>query len=288
MTPVKGGLGRGLDALFADNSVEEISTTSAVKLGIMEIEPDPNQPRRDFDDAALGELADSIASQGILQPLLVRPIAGGGYRIVAGERRWRAARLAGLNEVPVVIREMNDEEAYAAMLVENLQRENLNPIEEARGYQKLIDTVGATQEQIAAKLGKSRPAVANALRLLTLPDEITAMVLSGGISAGHARALLAFPQGEVMLEAARLVMKKGLSVRETEKLAASFMRGGGKKAKNRRDSYYDEVELALSNVLGRKIRVVASRTRQSGRIELPFFDREDLMKLASALKVLEE
>lgn len=288
MTPVKGGLGRGLDALFADNSVEEISPSSAVKLGIMEIEPDPNQPRKDFDGEALGELADSIASQGILQPLLVRPIAGGGYRIVAGERRWRAARLAGLHEVPVVIREMSDEEAYAAMLVENLQRENLNPIEEARGYQKLIDTVGATQEQIAAKLGKSRPAVANALRLLTLPDEITAMVLKGGLSAGHARALLAFPQGEAMLEAARLVLKKGLSVRETEKLASAFARGNGKKAKSRRDSYYDEVELALSDALGRKIRVVSSRTRPSGKIELPFFDREDLMKLASALKVLED
>ena len=288
MTPVKGGLGRGLDALFADNSVEEISPSSAVKLGIMEIEPDPNQPRKDFDSEALGELADSIASQGILQPLLVRPIAGDGYRIVAGERRWRAARLAGLNEVPVVIREMSDEEAYAAMLVENLQRENLNPIEEARGYQKLIDTVGATQEQIAAKLGKSRPAVANALRLLTLPDEITAMVLGGGLSAGHARALLAFPQREAMLEAARLVLKKGLSVRETEKLAAACLRGNGNKAKNRRDSYYDEVELALSNALGRKIRVVSSRARQSGKIELPFFDREDLMKLASALKVLED
>lgn len=288
MTPVKGGLGRGLDALFADNTVEEISPSSAVKLGIMEIEPDPNQPRKDFDGEALGELADSIASQGILQPLLVRPIAGGGYRIVAGERRWRAARLAGLHEVPVVIREMSDEEAYAAMLVENLQRENLNPIEEARGYQKLIDTVGATQEQIAAKLGKSRPAVANALRLLTLPDEITAMVLKGGLSAGHARALLAFPQGEAMLEAARLVLKKGLSVRETEKLASAFARGNGKKAKSRRDSYYDEVELALSDALGRKIRVVSSRTRPSGKIELPFFDREDLMKLASALKVLED
>lgn len=288
MTPVKGGLGRGLDALFADNSVEENSPSSAVKLGIMEMEPDPNQPRKDFDSEALGELADSIASQGILQPLLVRPIAGDGYRIVAGERRWRAARLAGLNEVPVVIREMSDEEAYAAMLVENLQRENLNPIEEARGYQKLIDTVGATQEQIAAKLGKSRPAIANALRLLTLPDEITAMVLGGGLSAGHARALLSFPQGEAMLEAARLVLKKGLSVRETEKLAAACARGNGKKAKARRDSYYDEVELALSGALGRKIRVVENRTRQSGKIEMPFFNREDLMKLASALKVLED
>ena len=288
MTPVKGGLGRGLDALFADNSVEEISASSAVKLSIMEIEPDPNQPRKDFGADALGELADSIASQGILQPLLVRPIAGGGYRIVAGERRWRAARLAGLAEVPVVIREMSDKEAYAAMLVENLQRENLNPIEEARGFQKLIESVGATQEQIAAKLGKSRPAVANALRLLTLPDEITAMVLGGGLSAGHARALLSFPQGEAMLEAARLVVKKGLSVRETEKLAAAVTRGNGKKAASRRDSYYDEVELALSGALGRKIRVVSSRTRQSGKIELPFFDREDLMKLASALKVLED
>ena len=212
-----GGLGRGLDSLFADNSVEEINP-SVNKLRIMEIEPNHDQPRKDFDEKALSELAESIEQHGILQPLVVRPLASGSYQLVAGERRWRAARIAGLTEVPVIIKELTDEEVIEIAMIENLQREDLNPLEEALGYRYMMDELKITQEQAAEKVGKSRPAVANALRLLKLTDEVQNMVKNNLISPGHARALLGFDNENMIIETAKMIVKEDLSVRDVESL----------------------------------------------------------------------
>ena len=201
MSVKKRGLGKGLDAIFAENAAENGEGTVAVR--ISEIEPNRDQPRKEFDPAALSELAESIAQHGVLQPILLRPMVSGGYRIVAGERRWRAARMAGLSEVPAVVREMSDGEEMLFALIENLQREDLSPLEEARGDQQLIEAQGFTQEKAAEAVGKSRPAVANALRLLNLPEEIQQMVERGELSAGHARTLLSFKNQEDMLAAAQ-------------------------------------------------------------------------------------
>ncbi len=279
MAVKKGGLGRGLDALFADNSVEE-SSQSAVKLKIMEIEPNREQPRKIFDEAALGELADSIATHGVIQPLLVRPIKDGGYQLVAGERRWRAARIAGLTEVPVVIKDLTDSETVELAMVENLQREDLNPLEEALGYKFMMEKLAITQDEAAQKVGKSRPAVANALRLLRLPDEIQAMVENKQLSPGHARALLSFENEARMLEVAKLIIAKGLSVREIEKMAQNSKKEIKLKAPKKRDTYFDEVELAISKATGRKVKV-----KETARtIEIEFFNNDDLAKIAKALQ----
>ena len=212
-----GGLGRGLDSLFADNSVDELNP-SVNKLRIMEIEPNRDQPRKDFDEKSLSELAESIEQHGVLQPLVVRPLTNGGYQLVAGERRWRAARIAGLTEVPVVIKELTDEEVIEIAMIENLQREDLNPLEEALGYRYMMDELNITQEQAAEKVGKSRPAVANAIRLLRLPDEVQEMVKNNLISPGHARALLGFENQELIIQTAKRIVKEDLSVREVETL----------------------------------------------------------------------
>lgn len=217
MAAKKGGLGKGLDAIFMENATE--NSNSTVTLKISELEPNQDQPRREFDDEALAELADSIAQHGVLQPLLVRPIAGGGYQIVAGERRFRACRMAGVQEVPVVIRELSDGQVMELALIENLQREDLSPIEEAQGYQTLMEHYHFTQEEVSRSVGKSRPAITNAMRLLRLPEEIIHMVSGGKLSAGHARTLLAFESEDDQLQAAQLAVKQGLSVRELEKLA---------------------------------------------------------------------
>lgn len=290
MTHKIGGLGRGLDALFADNSTEDISSSGAVKLRLMDIEPNREQPRKSFNDESLAELAESIALYGIIQPLLVRPIADGGYQLVAGERRWRAARLAGLTEVPVLIRELSEDEVMVISLIENLQREDLNPIEEAHGLQKLMDTYNLSQEEAAEKVGKSRPAVANTLRLLKLPNEIIVFVQNGKLSAGHARALLAFKDESQMLETAKIIMLKGISVREVERLAKAAEKNKDKKEnkKAHREPFFDEVELALTNTLGRKVKVVTYGLNNSGTLEIAFYDSKDLGTLALALKQLED
>ena len=288
MAVKRGGLGKGLDALLMDNAVEETSSGSALKLKIMDIEPNREQPRKDFDDEALQELTDSIARYGVLQPLLVRPIGDNGYQLIAGERRWRAARLAGLTEVPVVVREMTDEEAAALALIENLQREDLNPVEEAFGFRKLMDDFGLTQEQAAERVGKSRPAITNALRLLKLPSAILEHVRNNTISAGHARALLAFPSEESMLETAKLILDKGISVRETERLAkkmSSPVKSSAKK--DPVSSYYHQVELTLQEALGRKIKI-SNVKNDTGTLEIAFGSREDLERVANALQSLEE
>ena len=287
MAAKKGGLGRGLDALFADNSIEEIASTSAVKLKIMDIEPNRDQPRKIFDEDALAELADSIAKHGVIQPLLVRPMPDGSYQLVAGERRWRASRMAGLTEVPVVIKELSDDEAMALALIENLQREDLNAIEEAQGIKALMDTLSLTQDEAAERVGKSRPAVANALRPLKLPDSVIALVSDGKLSPGHARALLGFKDEQDIIETADLIIEKGLTVRDVEKLVKKRNKEPkAEKPAARRASYYDEVELALTDFLGRKVRVGTKPGKESGVLEIDFFDKDDLTRLADALKSL--
>lgn len=273
----KGGLGKGVDALFFDNAVEE----NAVKLSVDEIEPNRDQPRKTFDEAALSELSDSIRAHGVIQPLLVRPMADGSYRLVAGERRYRAARMAGLTEVPVTIREMSDEEESIFALIENLQREDLNAIEEAEGLKRLIDSFGLTQEEAAARVGKSRTAVTNSLRLLNLPEEITALVKDGKVSMGHARALLSVGDAAELSRIAELIVKNGISVRETERLckrAGKAEKAPAKRTKTR-DRFYDEVELALSEAMGRKVKVYTEKGGK-GTLEIEFFGTEDLKKLA--------
>ena len=275
----KNGLGKGLNALFLDNAIDE-SAGSVSTLPINDIEPNRDQPRKTFDEEALSELAKSIADHGVIQPLLVRPMTDGSYQLIAGERRWRASRMAGLSEVPVVIREMSDSEAMELALVENLQREDLNPIEEARGFQLLMETYALTQEQAASRVGKSRPAVANAMRLLLLPNDVLQMVETGVLSAGHARALLGLPQSEDMVALAKLIVEKGLSVRETERMVKTAAQGKPKTEKRikKRDVFYDEAELAFSEALGRKAKVFLS-SGGKGTVEIEFFGKEDLGKL---------
>ena len=280
MARVKGGLGRGLDALFVQNTLEDGTVTST--LPIDEIVPNREQPRKQFDDEALADLSESIAQHGVLQPLLVRPMPDGSYQLVAGERRWRASRMAGLSEVPVVVRDMDEQEAAELALIENLQREDLNPMEEALGYQTLMDTYGMTQEEAAQRVNKSRPAVANALRLLHLPQAVADLVAEGKLSAGHARTVLAFEGAQAQTDAALAAVEKGLSVRELERLAKAAKVAPRKpKTPARRDSFYDEVELALRESLGRVVKVAA--TSKGGVLQLEFFDQEDLRALANKL-----
>ena len=276
------GLGRGLDSLFADNSVEEINS-SVNKLRIMEIEPNHNQPRKDCDEKALSELAESIEQHGVLQPLVVRPLANGSYQLVAGERRWRAARIAGLTEVPVVIKELTDEEVIEIAMIENLQREDLNPLEEALGYRYMMDELKITQEQAAEKVGKSRPAVANALRLLKLPNEVQEMVKNNLISPGHARALLGFDSDDMILQTAKMIIKEDLSVRDVETLVKKSKKVPKASKKQIRDKFFSEVELALVENLGRKVKIKEAK-QDAGVLEIEFFDKDDLEGLAMKLE----
>ncbi|MBQ9849198.1 MAG: ParB/RepB/Spo0J family partition protein [Clostridia bacterium] len=288
MAPKKGGLGRGIDSLLIDNSIEENNASQAVKLNILDIEPNKEQARKQFDDAALSELADSIAQHGVLQPLLVRPIFGGGYQLIAGERRWRASRLAGLTQVPAIIKELSDEEAAVISLIENLQREDLNPVEEALGFASLIKDFSLTQEEAAKKVGKSRPAVANALRLLKLPEKVLDYVRENKLSAGHARAIAAIDDEKTALFAAETVIEKGLSVRETEKMVKALTaEKKAKKPSKSRHTFFDEVELSLNNSLGRKAKVITKEGKECGTLEIAFFDKDDLARIANILSALE-
>lgn len=277
-----GGLGRGLDSLFADNSVDELNP-SVNKLRTMEIEPNRDQPRKDFDEKSLSELAESIEQHGVLQPLVVRPLTNGGYQLVAGERRWRAARIAGLTEVPVVIKELTDEEVIEIAMIENLQREDLNPLEEALGYRYMMDELNITQEQAAEKVGKSRPAVANAIRLLRLPDEVQEMVKNNLISPGHARALLGFENQELIIQTAKRIVKEDLSVREVETLVKNSQKTPKVPKQQKRDKFFSEVELALVENLGRKVKIKESK-KDAGVLEIEFFDKDDLESLAMKLE----
>lgn len=277
-----GGLGKGLDTIFAENETEE--SNSPVMLKISEIEPNRSQPRKDFDENALSDLAQSISQHGLLQPLLVRPLPIGGYQIVAGERRYRACRMAGLTEVPVTIRELSDTETMELALIENLQREDLSPIEEALGYKALIDEHGFSQEEVATSVGKSRPAIANSLRILKLPDSVLEYVKQDKISAGHARALLMLDSEEDMLELAELIYKKDLSVRQAEKLAKKKPEVEEDTQPERKPSFYSMVELALNESLGRKIKVNKSKGKQGGVLQIEFYSDEELTVLSNKLK----
>ena len=287
MAAKKGGLGKGMSALIYDNAMEPTSGES-VRLSINEIEPNRDQPRKIFEEQALAELSASIKEHGVLQPLLVRPMADGSYRLVAGERRYRAARMAGVTEVPVTIREMTDEEESIFALIENLHREDLNAIEEAQGIKTLIDTFGFTQEEAAQKVGKSRTAVTNSLRLLNLPEDISNLVRDGKISMGHARALLSFEDAAEASRVAQLVVKDGTSVRDVERLAKSAQKTkkSPEKREKKRDIFYDEVEIALSKMLGRKVKVFVSKGG-SGTLEVEFFSKSDLEKLSKQFENLE-
>lgn len=280
MANKKSGLGKGLDKLFLENSVDEMVATNVLPLS--EIIPNKEQPRKTFDEGALQELADSITQHGVLQPLLVRPLPEGGYQLVAGERRWRASRLAGLKEVPVVVKDLSDVETMEIAIIENLQREDLNPIEEAEGLQALIDRCGFTQDEVATSVGKSRPAIANSLRLLKLPPEVRDMTREGEISAGHARALLGFENEAMIYEAAKQIVQQKLTVRDVERMAKRQEKNAPvvKHAK-RRDAFYDEVELSLSEALGRKVRVLNGRGK--GTLEIEFYSMEDLKDIANRL-----
>lgn len=279
----KGGLGKGLDALFMDN--ETVDSGGVVTLRLSEIEPNRDQPRKIFLEEALNELADSIREHGVLQPLLVRPLPGGSYQLVAGERRWRASRMAGLQEVPVVIREMDEEQAMEIALIENLQREDLNAIEEATGYKQLMERYGMTQEQVAKRVGKSRPAIANALRLLNLPQKVMDMVGEGEVSPGHARALLAFDDQDRIVEIAQKVKTGKYSVRDIERMAKNQDEKKEKAAKapeepawGGKSAFLTEMEIAMSMEMGRKVRIIPNG--EGGTLQIQFWDEEDLKSLA--------
>ena len=283
-----GGLGKGLDAIFMENESE--SKNSTVTLKISEIEPNRDQPRKDFDESALAELAHSISQHGVLQPLLVRPLIGGGYQIVAGERRYRACRMAGVTEVPVVIRELSDSETMELALIENLQRENLTPIEEAKGFGVLVDEYGMSQEEVSQVVGRSRSAVANSLRLLNLPKEVSDMVERGEISAGHGRTLLALGSEEEMINAAKQIYEKELSVRQTEKLVKAINAEKDKAQKEDKQerislkpSYFSEVELALTEYLGKKVTVTGAKNNEGGVLQIEFYSQDELKELANKL-----
>lgn len=283
MAAKKGGLGKGFDVIFAENDMED--PNSVVVLKVSEIEPNRSQPRKEFDDEAMAELADSISQHGVLQPLLVRPVVGGGYQIVAGERRWRAARMAGVMEVPVVVRELNDAQVMEFALIENLQREDLTPLEEASGYQTLMETYGMTQEEVSKTVGKSRPAVTNALRLLNLPQEVRDLLQQNKISAGHARCLLGLPDEGLMVEFGKLVAEQEISVRELERLVKKInqeqKKGYQEPQKKPRIPYFQEVELALHEHLGRRVQV--SGTEKKGSLQIEFYGQDDLNELIRAL-----
>lgn len=283
MATKKGGLGKGLDALFMDNSSDDGKEVSVLR--ISDIEPNREQPRKDFDEEALLNLAESIRTHGVLQPILVRPVDEDRYQIVAGERRWRASRMAGLTEIPAVIREMSEDEMMQLAMIENLQREDLNAIEEALGYKLLMERYEMTQDEVSKRVGRSRPAVANALRLLNLPEKTAKLVRNGDLSAGHARALLASDDEKFINELAEKIVKTGMSVREVEK-ALKPKKEGTKPATakfkfEKGELFCKEVENALTTELGRRVSVTSNG--EGGTLTIEFFSQQDLGDIAKKL-----
>ena len=279
------GLGKGLGALLGDFSEEPLESSAYRELPIYKVEPNPDQPRRDFDEEELQALADSISVHGIIQPLTVRELPSGYYQIIAGERRWRAARMAGLKDVPVVVMEADDKKAMELALIENLQRQDLNPVEEALGYQALIEEYGLTQEEAAGRVGKSRPAVANSLRLLGLCPEVLEKVKNGELTAGHARAILTLKSEKKQLEAAQKIIALALSVRQAETLCKNMNKEPApKKEVTFAVDYVAECEKSLSKHLGRGVKIVNGKRK--GKFELEFYGQEDLQNLLDALMKL--
>lgn len=285
------GLGRGLGALLGDYNQGPEADGSLRQLPLQKVEPNPDQPRRDFNEEELQALADSIGEHGILQPLTVREMPHSGYyQIIAGERRWRAARMAGLTEVPALVIEADDRQAMELALIENLQRQDLNPVEEAQGYHSLLEDYGLTQEEAAHRVSKSRPAVANAMRLLSLPQEVQWLIEQGNLSAGHGRALLSLPAPEEQIQFAGEIMEKGYSVRETEerirqRLQAQDQPAQARPAPSPLRLYYKEAERQLTAGLGR--RVTITQGKKKGKIALEYYDQEDLEGLMQALSALD-
>ena len=279
-----GGLGKGLSAIFSENDTED--KNEIVTLKISQIEPNRTQPRRSFDEEALQELAGSIADHGVLQPILVRPQIYGGYQIVAGERRYRASRMAGLTEIPAIVRELSDSETMQLALIENLQRQDLSPMEEAQGYRTLMDTYGFSQEEVARTVGKSRSAVANMLRLLGLPEEIKPLLEEGRLSTGHARALLGLNDPKDIEAAAMKIVDESLSVRQAESLVKKLNSDAKKpeKEKPQKLSRYAEVELALNQVLGTKVKIKDNKSDTGGELIIEFYDAPELYAIANKIE----
>ncbi len=286
----KGGLGKGLDALFLDNDAQV--GEGLMSLRIAAIEPNKDQPRDRFDQTALSELADSIREHGVLQPIVVRSLPGGSYQIIAGERRWRASRMAGLSEIPAVVVEAGDDKVMELALIENLQREDLTILEEAMGYRALMDTYGLTQEQVARRMGKSRPVIANALRILNLSPGAKKLLEKGELSPGHARVLAGLEGPELMDSLAEEAVKSGLTVRQLEKLAAQQKAPKEKPAAPEKapreesawgDSGCREMEISLGEAMGRKVRIRKTGTGTGGMLEIEFFSPGDLSRLAEKL-----
>lgn len=283
----KKGLGKGLGALLEDFGTEAVETSAYRTLPIYKVEPNPNQPRQDFDPEELEALADSIRTHGIIQPLTVREMPNGYYQIIAGERRWRAARLAEVSEVPAVVMEADDKKVMELALIENLQRQDLNPVEEAMGYQSLMEEYGLTQEEAAKRVGKSRPAVANSLRLLGLCGPVLEMVRKGELTAGHARAVLTLKSEKLQMEAAKKIISLSLSVRQAETLCKNMAKEPApKKEPDFAVDYVAECEKNLSKALGRGVKIVNGKRK--GRFELEFYGEEDLQNLLDALMQLKK
>lgn len=282
----KKGLGVGLDILFGGDEYEDESDSELLNLPISKVEPNKEQPREYFDEKALQDLADSIAQFGLIQPVVARKLDSGYYQIIAGERRWRASRMAGLKEIPVRVIKADDRRTAELALVENLQREDLNPIEEAKGYKSLMEEYGLTQEETAKSVGRSRPTIANSLRLLSLCPQVLNLVEIGELSAGHARALIPIENEERQLKAAQEVIKKGLSVRKTERLAANILKEPMESEELGSNGisvdYAAEISSELSAILGRKVKLIDGR--RSGRIEIEYYGADDREALIDTLK----
>ncbi len=282
----KRGLGVGLDILFGGEDYDEEVDSELLTLPISKVEPNKDQPREYFDEKALQDLADSIAQFGLIQPIVARKLKSGYYQIIAGERRWRASRIAGLTEIPVRVITADDRRTAELALVENLQREDLNPIEEAKGYKSLIEEYGLTQEETAKSVGRSRPAITNSLRLLSLSPKVLSLVESGELSAGHARALVPIENSEKQLKAANEVIKKSLSVRKTERLASNILKEKPNFEENNKNEinvdYAAEISSELSAILGRKVKLVDGK--RTGKIEIEFYGADDREALINALK----
>ncbi|MCI5752230.1 MAG: ParB/RepB/Spo0J family partition protein [Oscillospiraceae bacterium] len=285
----KGGLGMGLDAIFDDNTLDDKESIRHVRL--TDIEPNKNQPRKNFDEAEIQKLAESISEHGLIQPIIVRPIADERYQIVAGERRWRACKVAGISEIPIIVRELTDEDTAKIALIENIQRADLNPIEEAAAYKQLIDNYNITQEALAKMVGKSRSVIANSVRLLNLPERVQDMLKNDEITVGHAKALAGIDDEDFMIEVAERAANGLLTVRNIERIAAEYQTKNDedvsdideldKKVRN----YYTEVELSLTDRLGRKVKITPGRDGK-GSISIDFFNKDDLSGIADLLKLL--
>ena len=274
---MKKGLGKGLGALIASAETEEAGIK---ELRINEVEPNLEQPRKHFNDEKLTQLAESIKQHGIVQPLIVKKIDD-TYKIVAGERRWRAARLAGLTSVPVIIRELSSKQVMEIALIENLQREDLNPIEEAEAYEKLMNEFGMTQEEISRTVGRSRPAIANSIRLLTLQDKLRTLVINGDISSGHARTLLSLEDKDLQLKAVEEIIKRGLNVRETEALVKRLLTKKEKKKTAKLSEEYQAIEDKFRNFFGTKVKLMSGK--KNGRILIEYYSMEELDRIVSTI-----